>query len=228
MQIGTVVIETRTVKSLVDSSVSLAPDAATVRRVLPEEFLGARKYEIGGLIAQGGMGAILDAHEATTQRTVAMKVMLASMSEGDVLRFIEEAQITSQLKHPNIVPVHELGVDEHDQVIYTMNLVQGVTLRLVLEKLRAARCRSWRKVATSGRSARSRGRAPEFTIPGRPRLPQFPAQLGRWRRRAQRALAPRSSATTVPGSGTVWAISSVAALPVVPALKVLAAMVPNG
>jgi hypothetical protein len=105
--------------------------------VLPEEFLRARKYEIGGLIAQGGMGAILDAHEATTQRTVAMKVMLSHMSEGDVLRFIEEAQITSQLEHPNIVPVHELGVDEHDQVFYTMKLVQGVTLRQVLEKLRA-------------------------------------------------------------------------------------------
>ncbi|MGB8168816.1 MAG: protein kinase [Chthoniobacteraceae bacterium] len=137
VQIGSVVIETRKVKSATDSDQSLAPDAATVRRVLPEEFLRARKYEIGGLIAQGGMGAILDAHEATTQRTVAMKVMLASMSEGDVLRFIEEAQITSQLEHPNIVPVHELGVDEHDQVFYTMKLVQGVTLRQVLEKLRA-------------------------------------------------------------------------------------------
>jgi len=136
VKIGSVVLETRKVKSVADSDVSLAPDAATVRRVLPEEFLRARKYEIGGLIAQGGMGAILDAHEATTQRTVAMKVMLSHMAESDVLRFIEEAQITSQLEHPNIVPVHELGVDEHDQVFYTMKLVQGITLRQVLEKLR--------------------------------------------------------------------------------------------
>jgi serine/threonine protein kinase len=66
-----------------------------------------------------------------------MKVMLSHMSESDVLRFIEEAQITSQLEHPNIIPVHELGVDEHDQVFYTMKLVQGVTLRQVLEKLGA-------------------------------------------------------------------------------------------
>jgi WD40 repeat protein/serine/threonine protein kinase len=137
VQIGSVVLETRKVKSVADSDVSLAPDAATVRRVLPDEFLRARKYEIGGLIAQGGMGAILGAHEATTQRTVAMKVMLSHMSESAVLRFIEEAQITSQLEHPNIVPVHELGVDEHDQVFYTMKLVQGVTLRQVLEKLHA-------------------------------------------------------------------------------------------
>ena len=77
LQIGSVVLETRKVKSVADSNQSLAPDAATVRRLLPEEFLRARKYEIGGLIAQGGMGAILDAHEATTQRTVAMKVMLS-------------------------------------------------------------------------------------------------------------------------------------------------------
>ena len=155
VQIGSVVLETRKMKSVADSESSLAPDAATVRRVLPEEFLRARKYEIGGVIAQGGMGAILDAHEATTQRTVAMKVMLSHMAESDVLRFIEEAQITSQLEHPNIVPVHELGVDEHDQVFYTMKLVQGVTLRQVLEGL----------AAESGRASRPRAQGPRA---GRP------------------------------------------------------------
>ena len=53
------------------------------------------------------------------------------------MRFIEEAQITGQLQHPNIVPVYELGVDEHDQVFYTMKLVEGITLKKVLELLRA-------------------------------------------------------------------------------------------
>jgi len=81
------------------------------------------------------MGAILDAKQNATQRTVAMKVMIGSADEGDVLRFIEEAQVTAQLEHPNIVPVHELGVDEQGQVFYTMKMVRGITLKKVLDLL---------------------------------------------------------------------------------------------
>ena len=136
VQLGPVVLETRRIKPLGDGDETLSPRQDAVRRVLPEEFLREKKYEIGGVIAQGGMGAILDAREATTHRTVAMKVMLSSLSENDLLRFIEEAQVTSQLEHPNIVPIYELNVDENGQVFYTMKLVQGVTLRKVLEGLR--------------------------------------------------------------------------------------------
>src|SRR5438477_138513 len=82
----------------------------------------------------GGMGAILNAREIAIRREVAMKVMLGTGGEEDLHRFVEEAQITGQLEHPNIVPVHELSVDENDQVFYTMKLVRGVTLRLVLEQ----------------------------------------------------------------------------------------------
>ena len=46
-----------------------------VKRVLPEEFLREKKYDIGKIVAQGGMGVILDAREATTERTVAMKMV---------------------------------------------------------------------------------------------------------------------------------------------------------
>ena len=136
VQLGPVVLETRRIKPLAGGDETLSPRQDAVRRVLPEEFLREKKYEIGGVIAQGGMGAILDAREATTHRTVAMKVMLSSLSENDLLRFIEEAQVTSQLEHPNIVPIYELNVDENGQVFYTMKLVQGVTLRQVLEALR--------------------------------------------------------------------------------------------
>ncbi len=137
VQIGPAILEARRIKEKSDSDESLPPETALVRHVLPAEFLGERKYQIGGVVAQGGMGAILDAHEAATGRTVAMKVMLPNMSEADVRRFIGEAKVTAQLEHPNIIPVHELGVDEHDQVFYTMKFVQGITLRKVLELLRA-------------------------------------------------------------------------------------------
>ena len=137
VQIGSAVLETHRIKEPSDTDLSLAPETQVLRELLPAEFLRDKKYDIGGMVAQGGMGDIVDAFEATTGRTVAMKVMLSSLSEEEILRFIGEAQITSQLEHPNIIPVHELGVDEEDHVFYTMKLVQGATLKSILKKLAA-------------------------------------------------------------------------------------------
>ncbi len=95
----------------------------------------ANRYEVGTVIARGGMGAILNAREATIERVVAMKVVLDTNNPTALSRFVTEAKVTGQLEHPNIVPVHELGVDEKQQVFYTMKFVKGVTLRQILEQL---------------------------------------------------------------------------------------------
>ncbi len=112
---------------------SLALEA--VQQWLPEEFLTHHRYDIGAIVAQGGMGAILAAQQSAMKRGVAMKVMLAVGEEGNVVRFIEEAQITGQLEHPNIVPVHEIGLDDQGQLFYTMKMVRGITLQKVLDLL---------------------------------------------------------------------------------------------
>ncbi len=125
-------IEVRRVRS---SAVIGTPWIEDLHRFLPPAVLRDRKYDISGISAQGGMGLILDATEAPIRRKVAMKVMKQEGSHENLGRFIEEAQITGSLEHPNIIPVHELGVDENDQVFYTMKFVQGVTLREVLDKL---------------------------------------------------------------------------------------------
>ncbi len=102
------------------------------------ETEGGKKYTVGDLVAKGGMGAILDAKDLNIRRQVAMKVMLSDKEadNAQILRFIEEAQITGQLEHPNIVPVHELGVDASANVFYTMKFVKGVTLEKVLTDIR--------------------------------------------------------------------------------------------
>jgi len=100
---------------------------------------GERRYAVGKVVAAGGMGAIRQVTDRNIRRTVAMKVMRDpdAMTRDQVLRFIEEAQITGQLQHPGIVPVHDLGVDAYDQVYYTMKFVQGETLAAILQGLRA-------------------------------------------------------------------------------------------
>ena len=97
----------------------------------------SQKIRIGAVVARGGMGAILDAREAAIKRKVAMKVMLDTDDAGDIARFVAEAQVTGQLEHPNVVPVHELSVDENGQPFYTMKMVRGVTLKKVLDLMAA-------------------------------------------------------------------------------------------
>ena len=136
IQIGAVNIECRRIKPTPGPDDSLAPTAAAVRRLLPENLLSERKYQISGIVAQGGMGAILDATEQVIRRKVAMKVMLNGADPRGIARFISEAKITARLEHPNIVPVHELSVDENEQPFYTMKLVRGITLQKVLRLMK--------------------------------------------------------------------------------------------
>ncbi len=133
-----VTLQIRRLPAPAEGSLSLGSRRDALRKLLPPEFLHEKKYEFGNVIGQGGMGAILNAREVTIQRDVAMKIMLDTEKSDELLRFIAEAKITGQLEHPNIVPVHELGVDDKEHVYYTMKYVRGTTLRHVLDGLFAA------------------------------------------------------------------------------------------
>ncbi|MBK9975197.1 MAG: protein kinase [Planctomycetes bacterium] len=107
----------------------------------------SERYKVMGEIARGGMGAVLEVQDSDLDRTVAMKVLLrdtrqaesdsgSPLDTGPVNRFIAEAQLTGSLEHPNIVPVHELGLDSQGRVYFTMKRVKGRSLRQVMDKLR--------------------------------------------------------------------------------------------
>lgn len=133
VRLGDVLIEIRRPSREPEPKSEAPPAEPPVPPALAAELLTGQRYVVGETVAAGGMGAILSARETPTRRTVAMKVMLGASSERSVMRFIAEAQVTAQLEHPNIVPVHELGVDEQGQVYYTMKMVRGITLKKVLE-----------------------------------------------------------------------------------------------
>ncbi len=99
---------------------------------------GRPVYTRKGEIARGGMGAILRVRDESLRRDLAMKVILegegrVSPDSPLVHRFLEEAQVTAQLDHPGVVPVHELGVDEEGRLFFTMKLVKGRTLADVFD-----------------------------------------------------------------------------------------------
>ena len=92
-----------------------------------------------GSIAQGGMGSIEAVTDAVIRRKLAMKVIHEHLqtSPSIVEMFIREAQVTGQLDHPNIVPVHEIGLDPAGRLYFTMKLVEGTTLAELLADLPA-------------------------------------------------------------------------------------------
>lgn len=97
------------------------------------------RYTYTKHIAEGGMGRVDLVKDNDLNRYVAKKSILdVHMDDGGILeRFVEEAQATGQLDHPNIVPVHDIGMDDEGQMYFTMKYIRGKTLEDVLDGLRA-------------------------------------------------------------------------------------------
>ncbi|MGE3854221.1 MAG: protein kinase, partial [Planctomycetota bacterium] len=106
-------------------------DVAGMRDRLDEfgEVGDTERFQIRGELGRGSMGAILRGYDRDVRREIAMKVMLEQdPTTGQLSRFLEEGQITGQLEHPNVPPVHEIGVDSHGRLFFTMKLVRGRSL----------------------------------------------------------------------------------------------------
>ncbi len=114
-------------------SALLANPPAEARTLLPE---GGDRYAIEGELARGGMAVVLRAVERGMKRPVAMKVLPAGAGAAAERRFVEEARLMGRLEHPNIVPVHELGTNAQGQLFFSMKLLQGRSLKEVLDALR--------------------------------------------------------------------------------------------
>ena len=86
-------------------------------------------YAIESEIGRGGMGVVYLARDNRLNRMVALKIISLnrSLNADDIRRFQNEAESTSQLDHPSIVPVYEYG--EHDgQLYYAMKWIAGTSL----------------------------------------------------------------------------------------------------
>ncbi len=86
-------------------------------------------YEVEREIGRGGMGVIYSARQTSLDRRVAIKMILSGnlADENEVKRFQTEAEAAANLRHPNIVSIHEIGVHE-GQRYYSMDLVEGGNL----------------------------------------------------------------------------------------------------
>jgi eukaryotic-like serine/threonine-protein kinase len=97
---------------------------------LPNIVPLADPYLDQGEVARGGMGSVRHAWDSVLQRHVAVKIVSPRLASDPTAlqRFTEEARITAQLDHPNIVPVHLLAHAPDESPCLAMKLVQGRTL----------------------------------------------------------------------------------------------------
>ncbi|HUQ05800.1 MAG TPA: cyclic nucleotide-binding domain-containing protein [Kofleriaceae bacterium] len=125
--------------SKMPSVASSAIEAVEVHDTSPgtnEPSAMARLRVQGGTeLARGGMGSIHRVQDPGIGRWVALKRVDADQARKvpEVAHLLlEEAQITGQLEHPNIVPIYDLGNDEHGNPMFTMKLVAGQTLTALI------------------------------------------------------------------------------------------------
>ena len=93
-------------------------------------------FRVEGELGRGAMGVVMQVTDDRLRRRLALKVLLRPDDHRAATRFVEEAQITGQLEHPNIVPVHELGTDADGRPWLAMKEVHGQTLRQWIEERR--------------------------------------------------------------------------------------------
>ena len=94
------------------------------------------RYEVVGLIGEGGMGEVYLAHDTRLGRKVALKLLPAYLSKDKdrLRRFAQEARAASALSHPNVCMIHEVGETEEGRPFIAMEYVDGVTLRQHMER----------------------------------------------------------------------------------------------
>ncbi len=96
------------------------------------------RYRFIRSIGFGGMKGVLLVKDADTGRNVAMAIMpdFRERPQSDLERFVCEAHLTAKLEHPNIVPVHDIGIDSSGSPYFTMKFLRGQSLAAILRQVR--------------------------------------------------------------------------------------------
>src|SRR5690606_2195258 len=97
----------------------------------------AARYETLSALGEGGLGEVVLVKDNDIRRKVAMKKLKTGQQPASVHRFVEEIRLVGELDHPNIVPVHDVGIDEDGRFYFIMKYVEGETLEELIERLRS-------------------------------------------------------------------------------------------
>lgn len=86
-----------------------------------------RRYRLGDLLGEGGMGTVFSAEDLVLKREVAVKVLRPAGPQAS-RRFEREAVLAASLRHPHIVTIHEVHITAWEESYLVMDKVRGPTL----------------------------------------------------------------------------------------------------
>jgi formylglycine-generating enzyme required for sulfatase activity len=108
-------------------------DAIGPGELAPGELV-AERYRVAERIGEGGSGRVYLAEDLRLARRVAVKVLRLDRAEaGERARLQQEAEITAQFNHPNIVTIHDTGVYRGAPFL-ALEYIEGASLRVRLER----------------------------------------------------------------------------------------------
>jgi serine/threonine-protein kinase len=107
--------------------------AVRLRNRVEQQRVGA--YLLGERIGEGGVGNVYAARHDLLKRPTAVKLLKPSRATDEMTaRFEREAQLASQLSHPNMVEIYDYGLSSDGSLYYAMEYLEGETIgKLVLE-----------------------------------------------------------------------------------------------
>jgi tetratricopeptide (TPR) repeat protein len=97
------------------------------------------RYKLLKQIGQGGMGVVYRAEDTVLHRIVAYKVLPTSVKEQRAVleNFLQEARIAASINHQNIVTIYDTGHNPAGEVFISMEFVDGLSLKELLDKMGA-------------------------------------------------------------------------------------------
>ena len=96
------------------------------------------RFEPLRLLGQGGIGEVTLVRDNDIDRPVALKrLRTEAQSDEGLHRFVHEIRTVGQLDHPNIAPIHDVGIDDHGRHYFVMRYVEGETIESIINKLLA-------------------------------------------------------------------------------------------
>lgn len=102
---------------------------------MEEMTLLNNRYKLMQPLGSGGMAVVYKAVDEMLERTVAIKILREDYAKDSAFRerFKQEAKAAANLSHPNIVTVHDFGLNE-DQVFIVIEYIDGTDLKTLIRK----------------------------------------------------------------------------------------------
>jgi serine/threonine-protein kinase len=104
-------------------------------RVRMREAKRVGQYQLGRQIGEGGMSHVYVARHTLLKRPAAVKVLKSHLATDEVVtRFQREAQLCSQLSHPNTIEIYDYGSTRDGRWYYAMEYLRGLPLETLVRR----------------------------------------------------------------------------------------------